>query len=178
LCVLPKGHLAFTTNLDHAIWLWPPIAGLLKGHTDRVTELCVRSDGHLASAAKDGTIRLWDGTAQAETARLDGNGGHNALCWLLDGRLASGATDGTIRLWDAAAEVEIARLEGHVGPVTALCMLRGNRLASAAVDRTIRIWDLRAGTEIARLEVDASDCGLRDNESKFQQLAMDPWRAP
>jgi WD40 repeat protein len=99
------------------------------------------------------TIRLWDVTTGAETARLEGHsGGVGALCVLPDGRLASGSNDGmirshdeirsddrTIRLWDLTAGAETARLEGHSDAVTALCVLPDGRLASGSYDRTIRL---------------------------------------
>jgi WD40 repeat protein len=60
----------------------------------------------------DRTIRLWDVTAGAETARLEGHSDWvRALCVLPDGRLASGTDDDTIRLWDVTTGAETARLE-------------------------------------------------------------------
>jgi WD40 repeat protein len=91
---------------------------------DAVTALCVLPDGRLASGSGDHTIRLWDVTAGAETARLEGHSDVvTALCVLPDGRLASGSGDQTIRLWDVTAGAETARLEGHSGVVSALCVL-------------------------------------------------------
>jgi WD40 repeat protein len=71
-----------------------------------VTALCVLPDGRLASGSSNGTIRLWDMTTGAESARLEGG----ALCLLHDGCLASGSHDGTIRLWEVARGAEAARL--------------------------------------------------------------------
>jgi WD40 repeat protein len=64
------------------------------------------------------TIRLWDVTTGAVTARLEEHidweglsGGVRALCVLPDGRLAAASGDGTIRLWDVTTAAETARLE-------------------------------------------------------------------
>ena len=50
-------------------------------------------DGRLASGSFDKTIRLWEVTSGAETARLEGHSSAvSALCLLPDGRLAAGTT--------------------------------------------------------------------------------------
>ena len=46
-------------------------AARLEGHSGAVLALCVLPDGRLASGSWDNTIRLWDVTAGAETARLE-----------------------------------------------------------------------------------------------------------
>jgi WD40 repeat protein len=151
LCVLPDGRLASGSG-DGTIRLLDPTSGAgitlrFKGHTNLVTVLCTLPDGRLASASafhprlghiSESTIRLWDVTSGAETARLEG---HNtalvtALCVLPDGRLASGSDDKTIRLWDIVAGRELTRLEIDA-PVRCLAALSNARLV--------------AGDEIGRL---------------------------
>jgi WD40 repeat protein len=61
-------------------------------------------DGRLlASAGRDGTVRLWDPESGRQQARLTGHTGTVAtVAFSPDGRLlASACSDGTIRLWDA-----------------------------------------------------------------------------
>src|SRR5271166_4379468 len=78
----------------------------------------------------DNTIRLWDVTAGAETARLEGHSDWvAALCMLPDGRLASGAGDNTIRLWDVTAGAETARLETDA-PISCIAALPSGRLVA------------------------------------------------
>jgi WD40 repeat protein len=72
----------------------------------------VLPDGRLASGSVDHTVRLWDLTRGAETARFDGHSSVvTALCMLPDGRLVSGWGDKTIRLWELFARSEVSRLE-------------------------------------------------------------------
>jgi WD40 repeat protein len=85
-------------------------------------------DGRLASGCFDKTIRLWEVTSGAETARLEGpSDAVVALCLLPDGRLASGSNDNTIRLWEVTSGAETARLEGPSDAVVALCLLPDGR---------------------------------------------------
>jgi WD40 repeat protein len=102
------------------------------------------------------TIRLWNVSPWAETARFGGRTNWVlALAVLQAGWLASGLYDSTIRLWDVKTGKETVRLEGHTDWVDALCVLPDGRLASGSRDKTIRLWDIAAGREIACLEIDA-----------------------
>jgi hypothetical protein len=139
--------------------LTPPGAEIarLEGHWHRdgppIGVLCLLPDGRLASGSSDETIRLWDVTTGAETARLEGHTDWvQALCLLPDGRLVSGSGDNTIRLWDVATGAEAARLEGHTNWVQALCPLPDGRLATGSSDSTIRLWNVATSAEIARLK--------------------------
>ena len=74
----------------------------LRGHNDVITRLAWSPDGStLASAPKDGTVRLWD----LETGELRrvfdcDSASVYSVAWSPDGRLlASVSQDGTIRWW-------------------------------------------------------------------------------
>lgn len=75
--------------------------GTLEGHADAVQSLALSPDGtHLASASRDGSVRVWPfpdgGTAQVlagHTRKV------SAVAWLDEGHLASTGDDGQIRSW-------------------------------------------------------------------------------
>jgi WD40 repeat protein len=47
------------------------VTAKLEGHGNRINALCALSDGRLASASSDRTIRMWDVAASVEIARLE-----------------------------------------------------------------------------------------------------------
>lgn len=81
----------------------------LSGHSDYVHDVEYAPGGELlASASKDGTVRLWDVATPHRPRPLAVLAGHTgevvALAFAPGGRrLASGGDDGTIRLWDVPA---------------------------------------------------------------------------
>lgn len=62
--------------------------------------LAVLLDGHLASARRDHTVRLWDPRTGDVQTIINHEGWVNALAVLPDGRLASAGGDQTVGLWD------------------------------------------------------------------------------
>jgi WD40 repeat protein/DNA-binding SARP family transcriptional activator len=139
---------ALTTTMS------PALAGILHGHTNRVSAVAVSRDGRIvASASSDNTIRLWDAlTHQPIGAPLTGHSEPvTGVAFSPDGHtLASSSVDGTVRLWDLDLHEQLGdALGGHVGAVLAIAFSRdGNTLASSGADRTIRFWDARSRREI------------------------------
>jgi WD40 repeat protein len=132
----------------------------LQAHEADITSLCAvprpGEDTALASAAKDGEIRLWahDGTPVGDPFRGH-RGAVHALCAFTVGTrplLASGGEDGTVRLWTLYGEQVGRPITAHRGEVKAVCALPtpdGDTLvASGGTDGQIRIW-ARDGTAVA-----------------------------
>jgi WD40 repeat protein len=141
---------------DKTIRLWEVATGTetacLKGHSNPfgphcrvqpdgeifppggVNALCKLPDGRLASAAGDGTIRMWDIATGAESACLEEHFDPVvALCVLPSGYLVSGGWDDTIRLWDITQAVEVAHC-GIDSAVGCLAALRDDAFAAGDFD--------------------------------------------
>src|SRR5207253_2238534 len=87
----------------------------LRGHVQTVTSLAWGPGGRLASAANDGSMKVWDAIRDQEASVLPGHDVRaTSVSWSPNGkRLASGSDDGKIRIWDSATREEVRTLEGH-----------------------------------------------------------------
>lgn len=126
----------------------------LRGHEKHVTDVAYSPDGALvASAAADGTIRVWITADGTEKAVLRGHAGPVlAVCFDPSGeRLASGSDDRTARVWRLDGDEPPIVLSGHDRPITGIAFAPdGGSVLTAALDRTIRHWDVATATETSR----------------------------
>ena len=153
---LPDGRF-ITGGDDRAVRVWDAsghhLLRELGGHTETIrTVNLVPTDGKLiVSAARDGTIRLWDLETGAEVRRFVG---HVGQVWCAevspDGRLLlSSGADKTVRLWDARTGVLVRKLLGHTDLATSVAFLPdGQRAVSCSTDKTVRVWNIQTGAEI------------------------------
>ncbi|MBM4072136.1 MAG: hypothetical protein FJ271_24900 [Planctomycetes bacterium] len=124
---------------------------VFRGHSRDVVAVVFSPGGDLlASASKDGTVRLWDVNNGQQRKVFEG---HKepvvALAFSPAGKvLASASHDGTVRLWDIGNGRENHVLNGHKDSVVAVAFSPDGRLlASASHDKTVRVWDAAAGRE-------------------------------
>ena len=99
-----------------------------------VTRVVFSPDGrHLATACKDGLIRLWN-ASNGELVRVIGGHDRGALGLAYHpsgSKIASAGLDSLIKVWDPATGTLIRTLRGHEGAVYCVAYSRdGGRLAS------------------------------------------------
>ena len=142
LSALPEGGFA-SAGEDGRIALWPAQpardpARVLEGHSEPVAALALSPDGRrLASAAWDGTARVWD-LATGAALVLEGHRGNvNGVAFRPDGMVATAGFDGTLRLWPAN---EPSKLLAEFGfPLNTLAALPDGTLAVGGVDGMLRL---------------------------------------
>lgn len=84
---------------------WNACQQTLEGHNDSVSGMAFSADGgRLASASRDGTVRLWNtATGKCERTLEGHNDWVNGVAFSIDGgRLASASDDKTVQLWNTA----------------------------------------------------------------------------
>jgi WD40 repeat protein/tRNA A-37 threonylcarbamoyl transferase component Bud32 len=123
----------------------------LRGHEMRATRVAFRPGAaQLATAAADGTVRVWTFPTGQEPLVLRGHvSGVPALAFSPDGKLlASSGSDfvrrvGQLKVWQVETGKELFSLPGHAGMVRAVPFSPdGQTLASGADDKTVRLWDV------------------------------------
>lgn len=149
LAFIGDGHQLATAGTESVIRLWdiPSGAelGILRGHEDWVTSLCVTADRkNLISGSWDGTIRVWDVEHRKEVNRikipcdwitsLDFASGTNAV--------VAGCSDGNVRLI-TLSDQSVSILGAHDQRVQAVsCSADGKKAISASTDGYLAIWDV------------------------------------
>lgn len=139
---------------DGSVYLWSIVTGKVltrvPPHAESVEAVAFSPAGgeHLAAAALDGTLRVWDVAASAERGAAAHDAGVTAVAWhpTERGVLLSGGLDRTVRVWDARAGGRAVGVwRGHTKAVLDVAWGGGGGEVaySASDDGTVRVWDTR-----------------------------------
>jgi WD40 repeat protein/serine/threonine protein kinase len=125
---------------------------VLRGHDASADDVAWSPDGQrLASASRDGAIRLWEAATGRERTLVRSQRLRGFVAFLAftpDGRrlVGPGPSENTLRLWDLVADREIAVLSGHDRQIRAWAIrCDGKQIASGAMDGQVRLWDGETG---------------------------------
>jgi WD40 repeat protein len=127
---------------------------ILRGHTAPAQDLAFSPDGErLATASRDGTVKLWGRAGQELFTLRSPKGGARSVGFSPDGaRLVSGHGDGAVRVWDPRSGRQLVLLEGHGDVVYRVAFTPdGQRVLTASLDGTLRTWDAASGKELRRV---------------------------
>ncbi len=118
----------------------------------------------LASGCSDGSVRLWNATAQKEglggkigqympTLKLKGHkDAINILAFSPDGKtLLSGSEDGTIRAWDTTTGRQIYTCPGHMEGIRSIAVSEQINIltSSDSYPTQVRLWDIENGHQLS-----------------------------
>jgi WD40 repeat protein len=154
LALLDNGDLVSTSLND--IDIWNTQMAVLKQNLAQsglgINSLAVLTNGYLASANNDGTIKIWNTTSETLVNTInEGSADVWCLAVLPSGDLASGNVDGLIRIWNADTGVLASTLGGHTTEVISLAALNNGYLASGDATGEIKIWNWESESLVMRL---------------------------
>ncbi len=125
----------------------------LQGHHDWVNSISFSRDGQMiASASRDGTIKLWSREGRELKILVRHSAEVYSVSFSPDGQtLVSGSADNTIKLWNLDGR-ERQTLKGHQNEVFNVSFSPdGKVIASASKDKTIKLWS-KDGRELQTLQ--------------------------
>ncbi len=133
----------------------PGTRDILTGHASFVTSVDFNPDATLlASASRDGTVRIWSQQNSSLIYELQGHRGDvQTVSFSPDGRyVASGGLDFLAILWDVQTGERIRTFTQHTGSIITLAFSPDGRyLTTGSRDESIIIWDVGTGEVIRTL---------------------------
>lgn len=145
--------------------LWDAFTGVRKvklaGHTERITAIVYSPDSTtIATASRDGTVRLWDADTGKHKTTLKHTRRANAILpwkqyvdavtaivYSPDGNtIATGTRNGKVRLWKARTGRLQTQFTAHASGVASIAYSPdGNAIATVNRDGTADLWDGQTG---------------------------------
>ncbi len=139
-----------------------------KGHEGSLLALAFAQDGKtLASASKDGTVRLWDVGSKKELLVIRAHPpGAKAVAFGPQGkRIASGGWDKTVKVWDVATGRKLREFDVK-SSVQSVAWSRDGRYFAAGCNKgVLKVWDVEKNWKITV---------LRGHEDVVNSLTFDP----
>eukprot|EP00667_Euglena_gracilis_P009109 EG_transcript_9240 len=142
----------------------------LRGHTARVWHVAAGSGTQLASAAGDGTVRLWD-YAQPLAPLLATYGPHDGDVYCVGfhstyTKLVSAGYDACARLWDVESGEQLGVFCCHSAPITSVLFNKyGNVVVTGSKDGAVKFIDCCHGVETMALAL--------PNHAEVASIALD-----
>jgi WD40 repeat protein len=125
---------------------------VLKGHTGRIEEAVFSSDGkQVATAAYDGTARVWDAETGKEMLVLKTRSpAVRGVHFSPDGaRVLTVGSDSTVHVWDARTGKEVKKLVAHQGMVSSAAFLGAGKAVVLLRQTSVLFWAPRTNREVA-----------------------------
>ena len=143
----------------------PAPATQLRGHSGTITGVAFAHDGKwIASAATDGTIKVWNANARTLLRTLELDAGPATAMAAEGQRAVSGHKDGSLALWDLETGDKLASYKHAEAGIRSVAFTGdGERFAASSEDGTVMLFDAR--TRGAPVHV------LEGHDSAVQALA-------
>jgi WD40 repeat protein len=117
-------------------------------HNAAVLKVVVLGGNEIATAAADGTAKIWSSVSGGVRLVLEGHSGDvNSVAVDATSSLAvTGAADRSVAIWNLQDGSCGSRLEGHIDTVWRVALSPGSQMiASGSGDNTVRLWDAHSG---------------------------------